>query len=86
MRMVNWLLENHRGEKFLLKVGQTWEKMFTEKNVLRLMMIVITVMTVHITTNFYHPILSGLVMLLFAVALIVFVFWGDDNKGEEPKG
>lgn len=85
MRMVNWLLENHRGEKFLLKVGQLWEKMFTEKFLLRLMMIVITVMTLHFLTNFYHPIFSGLVMLLFAVAVFIFVFWGDD-KGEEPKG
>lgn len=90
MKLVNWLVENHRMESFLLKIGHGYEKVaayieekiFTKKFIGRLLMTLVTILTARILTGFYHPVLSGCVLLLFAGTLFAFLFSEDGGNDE----
>ena len=84
MKLINWLLENHRGEKFLVKVGQWLEKFSPERFLMRMAMILVTLVTAHVTTSFYSPELTVLILMIFGATLMIFLM-SEDNNHEEDK-
>ena len=83
MKLINWLLENHRGEKMLCKVGDWLANFRTERFLMRVAMAIVTVVTAHVTTNFYSPELTVLTLMIFGVTLMIFLTNGDANYDEE---
>lgn len=83
MKLINWLLENHRGEKMLRKVGDWLANFRTERFLMRVAMALVTIVTAHVTTSFYSPELTVLTLMIFGMTLMMFLLSEDDNHDEE---
>jgi len=83
MKLINWLLENHRGEKMLCKVGDWLANFRTERFLMRVAMGLVTLVTAHVTTSFYSPELTVLTLMIFGMTLMMFLLSEDDNHDEE---
>lgn len=83
MKLINWLLENHRGEKMLRKVGDWLANFRTERFLMRVAMALVTIVTAHVTTSFYSPELTVLTLMIFGMTLMMFLLSEDDNHDKE---
>ena len=87
MKLINWLLENHRGEKMLRKVGDAIANFRLERFLMRVVMITVTLITGDVMTGFYTPEVSAIVLMMFCVTLMIFLTNEDANyDGEENNG
>lgn len=83
MKLINWLLENHRGEKMLRKVGNVIANFRLERFLMRVVMITATLVTGYVMTGFYTPEVSAIVLMMFCVTLMIFLTNEDTNYDEE---
>ena len=83
MKLINWLLENHRGERMLRKFGDALANFRLERFLMRVAMALVTMVTAHVTTSFYSPELTVLVLMIFGVTLMIFLTNEDDNHESE---
>ena len=67
----------------LCKVGDWLANFRTERFLMRVAMAIVTVVTAHVTTNFYSPELTVLTLMIFGVTLMIFLTNGDANYDEE---
>ena len=83
MKLINWLLENHRGERMLRKFGDALANFRLERFLMRVAMALVTMVTAHVTTSFYSPELTVLVLMIFGVTLMIFLTNEGDNHESE---
>ena len=83
MKLINWLLENHRGERMLRKFGDALANFRLERFLMRAAMALVTMVTAHVTTSFYSPELTVLVLMIFGVTLMIFLTNEDEGHDEE---